>query len=83
MTVWQERMKQYAPSCKLLSDGKSTPQAPPRMKLSTTSDAFWKSKDSFATCPMVRLSSFGSPSRQPFSPHPPRISHDTKWQKEQ
>ena len=77
MTVWQERMKQYAPSCKLFSDGMSTPHPPSCEPPSTTSDAFWKSKDSFSTCPMVRLSSFGSPFSQPFSLHPPLISHVT------
>ena len=77
MTVWQERMKQYAPSCRLFSDGMSTPHPPSCQPPSTTSDALWKSKDSFSTCPMLRLSSFGSPFSQPFSLHPPLISHVT------
>ena len=64
MTVWQERMKQYAPSCRLFSDGMSSPHPPSYEPPSTTSDAFWKSKDSLATRPMVRLSSFGSPSHE-------------------
>ena len=77
MTVWQERMKQYAPSCRLFSDGMSTPHPPSHEPPFTTSDAFWKSKDFFSTCPMFRLSSLGSPFSQPFSLHPPLISHVT------